>query len=660
VTIDWGREICGDLASAERREWLCTNGIGGFASGTVAGSLTRRYHGLLIAALKPPLGRTLLCTKVDETAEYDGLALSLFANRWAGNAIEPHGYRTIERFTLEGTTPVWTYAVADALVEKRVWMEQGANTTYVRYRVLRARGRLVLKLKVFVNYRDHHGSTRGGGWQMDVAPVKHGLRVAAFDGATPLLLLADGAETQVAHTWYQDFDLPGERERGLDAIEDHLHAGTFSVSLAPAEALTLVLSTESSPALDGEPAWERRAQHEERLVAAWKRARPEARKAPDWIKHLVLASDQFIARRPTPSDADGMTVIAGYHWFGDWGRDTMIALPGLALATGRAEIARRILTTFARFVDRGMLPNRFPDAGEAPEYNTVDATLWYFEAIRAYHAATDDDGLLKELFPVLEEIVRFHREGTRYGIKEDSTDGLLRSGEPGVQLTWMDAKVGDWIVTPRTGKAVEINALWYNALRSMAGFAKRLRQPSKPWDDIAARVRAGFDRFWNERAGCCYDVIDSPDGNDDALRPNQIFAVSLHESPLSPQRQRQIVDACARHLLTSYGLRSLAPGHPKYQGHYGGDQWHRDGAYHQGTVWAFLLGPFALAHFKVYGNAEVARSFLSPVAHHLGDYGLGSVAEIFDGDSPFAPRGCIAQAWSVAEALRAWHELAIG
>src|SRR5881409_2020749 len=252
-------------------------------------------------------------------------------------------------------------------------MEQGANTTYVRYRVLRARGRLVLKLKVFVNYRDHHGSTRGGGWQMDVAPVKHGLRVAAFDGATPLLLLADGAETQVAHTWYQDFDLPGERERGLDAIVDHLHAGTFSVSLAPGEALTLVLSTESSPALDGEQAWERRAQHEEGLV---------------------------VARRPTPADPDGMTVIAGYHWFGDWGRDTMIALPGLALATGRADIARRILTTFARFVDHGMLPNRFPDAGEAPEYNTVDATLWYFEAIRAYHAAIADDGLIKDVFAV--------------------------------------------------------------------------------------------------------------------------------------------------------------------------------------------------------------------------------------------------------------------
>ncbi len=658
MIIDCGREICGDLASAERREWLCTNGIGGFASGTVAGTLTRRYHGLLVAALEPPLGRTLLGTKLDETVEYEGLTLPLFANRWTGNTIDPHGYRTIERFTLDGTTPVWLHAVADALIEKRVWMEQGANTTYVRYRVPRARGRLALTVKLLVNYRDYHGATRAGDWRMDIAPIEHGLRVSAFDGASPLVVLADGAEARVAHTWYRGFDLSGERERGLDATEDHLHAGTFSLALAAGEALTLVLSTESSPALDGEQAWKRRAQHEARLVSAWSRVQPAARQAPDWIEHLVLAGDQFIARRPVPDDTDGMTVIAGYHWFGDWGRDTMIALPGLTLATGRPEIARRILRTFARFVDRGMRPNRFPDAGEAPEYNTVDATLWYFEAVRAYHAATADDGLLKQLFPVLEEIVRWHREGTRYAIKEDPADGLLRSGEPGVQLTWMDARVGDWVVTPRTGKAVEINALWYNALCAMAAFAKRLGMPSRRWDEHAEHVRAGFGRFWNERLGCCYDVIDSPDGDDDALRPNQIFAVSLRQSPLSAERQRRVVDACARQLLTSYGLRSLAPDDPRYQAHYGGDQKQRDGAYHQGIVWAFLLGPFALAHFRAYGDAETARAFLSPLAHHLGDYGLGSIAEIFDGDAPFTPRGCIAQAWSVAETLRAWHELA--
>ena len=656
--IDFGREIMGDLAAAERREWLCTNGIGGFASGTVAGTLTRRYQGLLVAALKPPLGRTLLVAKVDETVEYDGLARSLSANRWASGAVDPHGDREIERFALDGTTPVWTYAIGAALVEKRVWMEQGANTTYVRYRALRARGHVALQLKVLVNYRDYHGTTRGDGWQMHVAPVPNGLSVVAFEGAHPFVILSDGADAQPEHTWYRSFELPAERERGLDATEDHLHAGTFDVSLEPGGALTVVLSTESTPSLDGERAWRRRVRHEAQRIAAWKRGWPKTRKAPDWISQLVLAADQFVVRRPLAEDRDGMTVIAGYHWFGDWGRDTMIALPGLTLATGRAEVARRILTTFARFVDRGMLPNRFPEAGEAPEYNTVDAALWYVQAIRAYHGATGKNGILKDLFPVLEEIVRWHREGTRYGIREDPADGLLASGEPGVQLTWMDAKVGDWVVTPRTGKAVEINALWYNALVSMAAFARRLRKPAKPWEELSARVRTGFERFWNERAGCCYDVIDGPDGLDDALRPNQIFAVSLPESPLSRVRQKRVVDACARHLLTSYGLRSLAPGHPQYQGRYGGDQWRRDGAYHQGTAWAWLLGPFALAHFKVYRDRAAARSFLEPLAHHLSDYGVGSIAEIFDGDAPFAPRGCIAQAWSVAETLRAWHGLA--
>ena len=278
-------------------------------------------------------------------------------------------------------------------------------------------------------------------------------------------------------------------------------------------------------------------------------------------------------------------------------------------------------------------------------------------AIRAYLDATDDDGTLKALFPVLEEIVRWHREGTRYGIKEDPADGLLAAGEPGVQLTWMDAKVGEWVVTPRIGKPVEINALWYNALVAMAGFARRLGKPAGPWEALAARAKAGFARFWNERAGCCFDVIDGPGGNDDALRPNQIFAVSLPASPLPQERQRRVVDACARHLLTSYGLRSLAPGHSQYQGHYGGDPRARDGAYHQGTVWAWLLGPFALAHVKVYRDTEAARSFLAPLADHLADYGVGSIAEIFDGDPPFAPAGCIAQAWSVAETLRAWHDL---
>ncbi|HSD52347.1 MAG TPA: amylo-alpha-1,6-glucosidase [Candidatus Methylomirabilis sp.] len=658
--LDWGREICGNLAMAESREWLCTNGIGGFASGSVSGLLTRRYHGILVAALKPPLGRTLLVAKLDETVEYDGLRRPLFSNRWADGTVDPHGYREIERFRLEGTTPVWTYACADMLLEKRIWMEPGANTTYVQYRLLRAKGPVRLELKALVNYRDYHFTTRGEGWYMRLQAVPNGLRVVAFEGAQPFTLLAEAAEAQPLHDWYQGFDLAAERERGLDSREDHLHAGTFRATLAPGATLTLVCSTETAPSLDGAAAWDRRQQYEDGLMAQWRKASPVAEKAPAWIRQLVLAADQFVVGRPLPDDPDGISVIAGYHWFGDWGRDTMISLPGLSISTGRFDVARRILTTFARFVDQGMLPNRFPDAGETPEYNTVDATLWYFEAIRGYHFATSDDDLLRQLFPVLEEIIRWHRKGTRYGIGEDPTDGLLRSGEPGVQLTWMDAKIGDWVVTPRTGKAVEINALWFNALRAMAAFAKRLGRPTESWEGLATRAREGFNRFWDEKSGYCFDVIDGPEGNDPALRPNQIFAVSLPESPLTPERQRRVVDACARHLLTSFGLRSLASGHPQYRGRYLGGPGERDAAYHQGPVWGWLLGPFALAHLKVHGDREAARVFLEPLAHHLADYGVGSIAEIFDGDPPFTPRGCIAQAWSVSETLRAWMEIAGG
>jgi len=655
--LAWGREITGDLAAAERREWLCVNGIGGYASGTIAGTQTRRYHGLLVAALEPPLGRTVMGAAVHETVDYAGAAWPLFVARWASGVVDPHGYRLIEHFWLDGTTPVWTYACADALLEKRVWMEPGANTTYVRWRVLRAGGPLTLHIKVLVNYRDYHATTRGGDWHMDVTRVDGGLRVIAFDGARPLLLLAPTAEAGVAQAWHRDFDLPRERERGLDHVDDHLHAGDFRADLAAGAALTLTLSAEPAPSPDGEAAGDRRARHDAEIVARWTSARAEAAGAPAWIRQLVLAADQFVVRRPLPDDPDGATVIAGYHWFGDWGRDTMIALPGLTLATGRPEIARKILTTFARFVDHGLLPNRFPDGGEAPEYNTVDATLWYVEAIRAYHAATGDDGLLKDLYPTLEAIVAWHRDGTRYGIRQDPADGLLAAGEPGLQLTWMDAKVGDWVVTPRVGKAVEINALWYNALVAMAGFARRLRRPAVELEAHAARVAVSFGRFFNAREGWCYDVLDGPDGDDATLRPNQIFAVSLPASPLPPARRRAIIDACARHLVTSYGLRSLAPLDARYVGHYGGDQRARDGGYHQGPVWSWLLGPFALGHFAAYGDADAARSYLSPLADHLADHGLGSIAELFDAEPPFAPNGCIAQAWSVAETLRAWHLL---
>jgi predicted glycogen debranching enzyme len=657
--VGFGREICGELSAAENREWLVTNGIGGFASGTVAGLPTRRYHGLLVGALKPPLGRTLLVSHLEETIEYGGRKFDLSTCRWKGAAVSPAGFRNIESFRLEGTTPVWTFACADAQIEKRIWMHQGANTTYVTYRSVRGCQPVQIEIKALVNDRDYHASTHAGGWQMNVAKIEKGVRVEAFEGAAPFYLLSSGASSETAHEWYHDFDLAAERYRGLDDSEDHLHAATFRATLVAGESITIVASTKGAANLDGDEAYAQQRTHETALIERLEGANQNTSDgAPEWIRHLALAADQFVANRPLSDDPDGKTLIAGYHWFGDWGRDTMISLPGITLTTGRPEIAARILRTFARFVDGGMLPNVFPDAGQAPEYNTVDAALWYFEAVRQYVAMTNDLELLRELYPVLVEVIDAHLRGTRYQIHADPEDGLLYAGEAGVQLTWMDAKVGDWVVTPRIGKPIEINALWLNAVSTMTEFARLLGRPTAGHACLVKRARKGFARFWNEATQCCFDVLDGPGGNDASIRPNQIFAVSLPETALTENQQRAVVDTCGWHLLTSHGLRSLSPNDPQYRGHYGGSPVERDGTYHQGTVWAWLLGPFAMAHLRVYNDPAQAAGLLEPIANHLKLHGLGSISEIFDGDAPFTPRGCIAQAWSVAEVLRAWTAIA--
>ena len=655
--LEFGRETCGSLEIAEQREWLVTNGIGGFASGTVSGNLTRRYHGLLVAALHPPVGRTQLVAKLDETAHYAGIEYALATNRCLSGAVEPKGYVNIESFRLEGTTPIWQFALGDALVEKRIWMHRGENTTYVQYTLLRGGQPLGLELKALVNYRDFHSSTHAGDWQMKVDTIEEGVQINAFDGGTPFYLLSAGAEFETRHEWHRDCFLPLAKYRGLDDHEDHLLAAVFSTELALNQSVTLVLTTNTDAQLDGSRAWEEHAEHEKKLFAKWTSHDAQAASsAPDWVQPLILAADQFIVRRSLPEEPDGRSIIAGYHWFGDWGRDTMIALPGLTLTTGRTDIARKILLAFARYVDGGMLPNDFPDAGGRPEYNTVDAVLWYYEAVRQYFAVTQDRATLVSLFPVLEEMINAHLKGTRYQIHVDQADGLLYAGEPGVQLTWMDAKVGDWVVTPKIGKPVEINALWYNALETMTALAPAAGRSGEPFAKMAAMVKRSFGKFWNSGSGCCFDVIDAPGiGNDASLRPNQIFAVSLPESPLSPEQQRAVVDVCARRLVTSHGLRSLAQEEPGYQGHYGGAPRERDGAYHQGTVWGWLMGPFVLAHLRVYGDHKAAASFLEPLGKQITSHGLGTLSEIFDGDAPFTPRGCIAQAWTVGEVLRAWR-----
>jgi predicted glycogen debranching enzyme len=659
--VDFGREICCDLRAAESREWLVTNGIGGYAFGTIAGHQTRCYHGLLVAALQPPLGRTLLVAKLDETARYGSEEFALFTNRWEDGTVSPEGYRNIERFHLEGTTPVWTFALANALLEKRIFMQSGSNTTYVLFRLVRASSPVGLSIKVLADYGDEHCATTGRTRPMEVTPVERGLQVVAFDGATPFYVLSDSAEARPAKDWYRNFDLAAERARGLPDRTDRFFAGELRATIAPGGSLTIVASTAATPALDGEVAYAKRQSEEVALLDGFLEANIGAQPAPSpAVQQLVLAVDQFIAARPLDGAADAKTILAGYPWFSDWGRDTMIALPGLCLATGRPALARNILRTFSRFVSEGMLPNRFPGAGEAPVYNTVDATLWYFDAVSQYYEATSDIELLHELFPVLDGIIDAHVRGTRYHIHVDPADGLLYAGEPGVQLTWMDAKVGGHVVTPRIGKPVEVNALWLNAAAAMARFARAIGRDSARYEALAGRARTGFARFWNSEKKFCFDVIDSPessDGKDAALRPNQILAVSLPETALNQEQQRAVVDVCARELLTSFGLRSLGRSELGYRGRYAGSPEERDDAYHQGTVWGWLLGPFVLAHLRVYRNAGEAMSFLEPMFAQIQAAGLGTAGEIFDGDPPFTPNGCIAQAWTVGETLRAWRAI---
>ena len=655
VPLRLGRDICGDLAAAERREWWLANGRGGYAAGTVALSLTRRYHGLLIAPVDPPLGRTLVLAKGDATATIDGVAYPLFTNRWRSGAVAPEGYRAIDEFTLDGTVPVWRSRCGGRVIEHRIWLEPGADTVYIAWR-LDEGAAAALSVAFLANGRDHHGDTWPDGFQPEIAADGARLTVT-IPGRFALSIAASDGSIAARRDWYWDFDLPVERERGLGDRDAHLHVGDATLTLEPGRWVGVAAGLGPDVTPDIDAALARRRAWDLAVIDRAVAADPVFAAAPDWVRRLVLAADAFRIARPLPDLPEGRSVIAGYPWFGDWGRDTMIALPGLCLATGRAAEARTILDTFARFVDGGMLPNVFPDsAGARPEYNTADASLWYIEAWRAYVAATGDEAALRAVFPVLAGIIAAHQAGTRYGIGVDPADGLLRAGVPGVQLTWMDAKVGDWVVTPRIGKPVEINALWFNALVAMAEMAGRVGQDAGRYQTAAGRAKAGFARFVRPDGQGLYDVLDGPDGDDASLRPNQVFAVSLPASPLDAAAQRAVLDACAP-LVTPVGLRSLAPNAPGYRAQITGGVVERDGAYHQGTVWAWLLGAWALAQYRVFGDAAAAQECLAGIAAHLGDAGLGQVSEIFDGDQPHTPRGCPAQAWSVACVLEAWWRL---
>jgi len=648
MEADWvrlGREVTQDRNAAEAREWLIPNGIGGYASGTVAGTLTRRYHGLLVAATSPPTGRHLIVPKLEAVLTYRGVRYELGTNAWADGSVSPHGYALLESFALDGNIATWTYTLGDAIFSVRLTMQPGANVTALVYALERADEPATLDVRVLADDRDHHGTSRQDGRVFASQLVPGGVRVGLPSLRANLEVRAE-AQWSTATDWYRAFALDRERERGLEAVEDHPIVASFRATVAPRQRLGVTL------AFGDASEWNASAIVAERRALDAERCRGIA-DAP--LRALAIAADAFVVDRQFADRSVGKTVIAGYHWFADWGRDTMIALPGLTLATGRHDVARTVLRTFARYVDGGMIPNRFPDGDEPPEYNTFDASLWYIEAVRAYVAATNDRDLAVELYPTLREIVDAYTTGTRYGIVMDASDGLVRGGEPGVQLTWMDAKVGDWVVTPRIGKPIEINALWYAALRTLEHLSQLIDRPSAPFGALAEKTRAGFARYWN--GDYAYDVLDGPGGNDATLRPNAIFAVSLHASPLTPQQQHAIVDVCGNEFVTPRGLRSLSPRDPAYVPQYLGDVHARDGAYHQGTVWGWLIGPFASAHYHVHGDRELARSFVLPLLDEFTNYGLGSIGEIFDAEPPFAARGTIAQAWSVAEVLRVLNHL---
>ena len=635
----------------DRREWLETNGLGGYAMSTATGENTRRYHGLLVVATRPPVGRAVLLSKLEETLILGDRRVDLSTNRFPG-VIHPAGFRFLTGFRKD-PFPTFTWTVGGVILEKEVFMPHGENAVCVTWRLV-TRGKagpIGLEVRPLVAFRDSHALTRENATIDQTVEIGEGrARLAPYKDLPALYVAHDGSGTQ-AGDWYRSFEYEEEERRVFDYREDLWHPLTVSYSFeevpsGPAARREAIVIASMSPrsAADLHPLRNSEISRREEIAA---------RGGGDpFIRKLLLAGDQFLVAR-----GDLTTVIAGYPWFSDWGRDTMIALPGLTLATGRSEIAKEILLEFSRHVSEGMLPNRFPDGGEEPEYNTVDATLWYFEAVRAYVEATGDMALVGDrLFPLLSDIIAWHERGTRFGIRVDE-DGLLASGADGQALTWMDARVNGRVITPRRGKPVEIQALWFNALSTMSDLAMSVgrEDSSKVYRGAAEKCRRSFLAKFPEPGAGLADVVDRS-ARDASIRPNQIFAVSLHHSMVPGPLARRILETVTEHLLTPFGLRTLSPKDPAYRGRYEGGPEERDSAYHQGTVWPWLLGPYVEALLKTDGNGPaagaMARAALEPLRAFLPGDGLGQLPEIFDGDLPHFPRGCVAQSWSVAELLR--------
>jgi predicted glycogen debranching enzyme len=633
-------------------EWLETNGLGGWAGSSLTCCNTRRYHGLLMAATDPPAGRMLLVSKMDESVLQNGKAYELGTNDY-GDAISPTGYQYLSSF-VKDIFPEWIFECPGIRLQKTITMVHEENTSLIRYEVLKSGGMFTMHLRPFIAGRGYHQLQHENSFINRNVNFENGLfHNQPYEGLPGIFISVPGSRWQTVDQWYYKFSYSQEKYRGLDFEEDLFNHGYFMVDLKEGDRLHIIISNENPSGKNPEALWEQEKARKLSLSSGITKG---------LLTQLTRAADQFIVKRTAATGSAGgtvalKTIIAGYHWFTDWGRDTMISLPGLCLETGRADDAKKILDIFGKSVSMGMLPNRFMDNKEPPEYNNVDGTLWFFNAAYCYLQKTGDRRfILDTILPILKNIMEWHFRGTRFNIHLDN-DGLLYAGEKGQQLTWMDAKVGDWVVTPRMGKPVEIQALWYNALRVFEEFLILQGDESEAGriQSKADQAKKSFEeKFWHDKGGYLYDNLDENGKPDESLRPNQIFAISLPFQILEGERAKKVLGVVRDKLYTPTGLRSLSPDDHRYIGIYGGPQLERDGAYHQGTVWSWLLGPFMEACMKILGESfrPEALEMIDRFQFHLNEGCIGTVSEIFDGDAPHHPRGCVAQAWGVAEILR--------
>lgn len=645
------KEECRNLDRALSLEWLETNGRGGFSSGTVAGANTRRYHALLLTARKPPSERFVFVNHLEEWIDIEGQSYPLSTNLYP-NAIHPEGYKQSTGFTTD-PWPTWTYDCHGTVLQREVFCVRDRDLVVIRWtRAGKTKKAIILRVRPMVSGRDYHATHHvNDSLATTATTVTDGLvSWRPYAGLSSVQAFQNGRYRHDP-TWFRTVQFLAEQQRGLDFEEDWWSPGEFTYQLNHGVAATLVLTTESINSVDVAVLTEGERKRRTVLRAAAPNTDPLA-------GELWCAVEAYLSAR-----GSRQTVIAGYPWFTDWGRDTFISLPGLCLVTGRWEIAWQIIESFTAHISQGMIPNRFPDIGEQPEYNTIDASLWFVHAIERYFVYSKDETRVRAVaWPAVKHIIDGYRQGTRYHIHMDK-DGLIAGGVPGAQLTWMDAKVGDWVVTPRQGKPVEIQALWARTLEIGERLATKFGESAYAVRCREDRMRAAASfrtKFWNEAGGFLYDVIDGPEGNDASIRPNQIYAVALCDDLVTKEQAEQILRVVEDHLLTPVGLRTLSPKDSRYRPRYEGAVVERDGAYHQGTVWPFLLGPFVTAWRKVNGKSSAknrqARAFLNGLERHLHDACLGQVSEIFDAEAPHRARGCFAQAWSVAEPLRALIE----